>query len=184
MGTRIAVIVGVLLTMVVVVINSPSLRDVFVTSRPVADTSLPTAQSMQGLRAATRLLDRERRLRQQDRDRIAARESSSRLAITAPAFAATLTWNDMEPIGVFLERLPDGVSRPGESHPRALAELYVNVSAHTAPIIQPPASTPADASGRTAGARDEQGHRASDWLDGDVAVASCISAWPIEPTDH
>ena len=33
-----------------------------------------------------------------------------------------------------------GVSRPGESHPRALAELYVNVSAHTAPIIQPPAS--------------------------------------------
>ena len=30
------------------------------------------------------------------------------------------------------------VSRPGESHPRALAELYVNVSAHTAPIIQPP----------------------------------------------
>ena len=29
------------------------------------------------------------------------------------------------------------VSRPGESHPRALAELYVNVSAHTAPIIQP-----------------------------------------------
>ena len=31
---------------------------------------------------------------------------------------------------------------------RALAELYVNVSAHTAPIIQPPASTPADASGR------------------------------------
>ena len=41
------------------------------------------------------------------------------------------------------------VSRPGESHPRALAELYVNVSAHTAPIIQPPASPPADANGRT-----------------------------------
>ena len=48
------------------------------------------------------------------------------------------------------------VSRPGESHPRALAELYVNVSAHTAPIIQPPASAPADASGRTAGARDAE----------------------------
>ena len=76
------------------------------------------------------------------------------------------------------------VSRPGESHPRALAELYVNVSAHTAPIIQPPASPPADANGRTAGARDEQGHRANGWLDGDVAVASCISAWPIEPTGH
>ena len=43
----------------------------------------------------------------------------------------------------------DEVSRPGESHPRALAELYVNVSAHTAPIIQPPASPPADANGRT-----------------------------------
>jgi hypothetical protein len=28
-------------------------------------------------------------------------------------------------------------SRPGESHPRALAEPYVNLSAHTAPIIQP-----------------------------------------------
>ena len=29
------------------------------------------------------------------------------------------------------------VSSPGESHPKALAEPYVNVSAHTAPIIQP-----------------------------------------------
>ena len=74
------------------------------------------------------------------------------------------------------------VSRPGESHPRALAELYVNVSAHTAPIIQPPASAPADASGRTAGARDAQDHRASEWRGGDGAGASCISAWPIEPT--
>ena len=74
------------------------------------------------------------------------------------------------------------VSRPGESHPRALAELYVNVSAHTAPIIQPPASPSADANGRTARARDEQGHRANGWRDGDVAVAFCISAWPIEPT--
>ena len=67
----------------------------------------------------------------------------------------------------------DEVSRPGESHPRALAELYVNVSAHTAPIIQPPASPPADANGRTARARDEQGHRANGWRDGDVAVAFC-----------
>jgi hypothetical protein len=31
------------------------------------------------------------------------------------------------------------VSRPGESHPQALAEPYRNVSAHTAPIIQPSA---------------------------------------------
>jgi hypothetical protein len=29
------------------------------------------------------------------------------------------------------------VSSPGESHPKALSEPYVNVSAHTAPIIQP-----------------------------------------------
>ena len=34
------------------------------------------------------------------------------------------------------------VSRPGESHPRALAEPDVNVSAHPAPIIQPPAPGP------------------------------------------
>ena len=112
MSTRIAVVGGVLFTLVVVVINSPALRDSFVTSRQsVADTSLPTAQSMQGLRAGTRLLDRERRLRQQDRERIAARESSSRSSTTARTFAATtLTWNDMEPIGVFVERLPDGVT--------------------------------------------------------------------------
>ena len=31
------------------------------------------------------------------------------------------------------------VSRPGDFHPQALAEPYVNLSAHTAPIIQPPA---------------------------------------------
>ena len=29
------------------------------------------------------------------------------------------------------------VSSPGEFHPEALSEPYVNVSAHTAPIIQP-----------------------------------------------
>ena len=31
----------------------------------------------------------------------------------------------------------DLVSSPGEFHPEALAEPYVNVSIHTAPIIQP-----------------------------------------------
>jgi len=31
------------------------------------------------------------------------------------------------------------VSRPGESHPQALAEPYMNVAAHTAPITQPSA---------------------------------------------
>src|SRR6266478_1061099 len=34
------------------------------------------------------------------------------------------------------------VSRPGEFHPQALAEPYLNVSAHTAPIIRPPARRP------------------------------------------
>jgi len=29
------------------------------------------------------------------------------------------------------------VSSPGESHPEALAELYVNLSTHTAPIMEP-----------------------------------------------
>ena len=29
------------------------------------------------------------------------------------------------------------VSSPGEFHPEALSEPYVNVSIHTAPIIQP-----------------------------------------------
>jgi hypothetical protein len=33
-----------------------------------------------------------------------------------------------------------GVSRSRESHPQPLSELYVNLSAHTAPIILPPAS--------------------------------------------
>ena len=32
---------------------------------------------------------------------------------------------------------PGLVSSPGEFHPEALAEPYVNVSIHTAPIIQP-----------------------------------------------
>src|SRR6266852_4381211 len=31
----------------------------------------------------------------------------------------------------------DEVSRPGESHPEALAELYVSLSTHTAPIMEP-----------------------------------------------
>src|SRR5215471_13334279 len=34
------------------------------------------------------------------------------------------------------------VSRPGEFHPQALAEPYVNVSAHTAPSIRPPGRWP------------------------------------------
>jgi hypothetical protein len=72
------------------------------------------------------------------------------------------------------------VSRPGESHPRALAEPYVNVSAHTAPIIQSLASRPEGASARRAEARDGQCHRASVRRGGDAVSASCISSWPTE----
>ena len=36
--------------------------------------------------------------------------------------------------GVYLD---DQVSSPGESHPEALSELYVNLSTHTAPIKEP-----------------------------------------------
>ena len=55
----------------------------------------------------------------------------------------------------------DRVSRPREPPPRALVEPYVNVSAHTAPIIQPSVARPTDTSGQTTGAPDEQRHRAS-----------------------
>jgi len=41
-------------------------------------------------------------------------------------------------VGAMLES-QHRVSRPGDSHPQALAEPYGSVSAHTAPIIQPSA---------------------------------------------
>jgi hypothetical protein len=73
----------------------------------------------------------------------------------------------------------DEVSSAGELHPHALAEPYVNVSAHTAPIIQPQVAPPAFASGQTAQAHDEQCVQANARLGGDVVSASCIS-WPNE----
>ena len=60
------------------------------------------------------------------------------------------------------------VSRPGESHPQALAEPYVNVSAHTAPIIQSQAEGPKASSGQTAPAHDEQCRRANALPGGDA----------------
>jgi len=47
------------------------------------------------------------------------------------------------------------VSSPGESHPQALSEPGVNLSAHRAPIIQPTAKSPF-ASGRKAGVHDKR----------------------------
>ena len=46
------------------------------------------------------------------------------------------------------------VSGAGGLHPRALPEPYVSLSTHTAPIIQPSASLPGAASGRTRWAGD------------------------------
>jgi len=53
----------------------------------------------------------------------------------------------------FFPKAHHQVSGPGDFHPRALSEPYVNVSAHTAPIIQPSAAAPAAPNGRTAGVR-------------------------------
>ena len=38
--------------------------------------------------------------------------------------------------GLVLES-QDDVSSPGEIHPAALSELYMNLSAHTAPTVEP-----------------------------------------------
>jgi hypothetical protein len=44
----------------------------------------------------------------------------------------------VEPLCILLiAESTDPVSRPGESHPQALSEPDMNVSAHPAPIIQP-----------------------------------------------
>jgi hypothetical protein len=39
---------------------------------------------------------------------------------------------------LFQETASDKSSRPGESHPQALTDPDVNVSAHPAPTVQPP----------------------------------------------
>ena len=46
-------------------------------------------------------------------------------------------WDSDNPLAAVASFSFAGVSGPGEFHPKALAEPYVNVSAHTAPIIQP-----------------------------------------------
>jgi hypothetical protein len=76
------------------------------------------------------------------------------------------------------------VSSAGELHPHALAEPYVNVSAHTAPIIQPQVAPLAFASGQTTQADDEQCLQANVRLGDDAVSASCISAWPSEQGVH
>ena len=64
--------------------------------------------------------------------------------------------NIIYPLGVTLvAEHQNKVSSPGESHPQALSEPGVNLSAHRAPIIQPTAKSPFS-SARTAGVRDER----------------------------
>ena len=69
------------------------------------------------------------------------------------------------------------LSGPGGSHPQALAETDVNLSAHPAPIDQPLVSR------RTANVRkdpvsDMQSVLTSGTLFVDVSAISCISLWP------
>ena len=70
------------------------------------------------------------------------------------------------------------VSSAGESHPCALSEPYLNVSAHTAPIIQPVQEAPVAASAQTVRALFARCDRASVPRVGDASEASCISSSP------
>jgi len=66
------------------------------------------------------------------------------------------------------------VSSPGESHPEALAELYVSLSTHTAPNMEPRRTPSANV--RTASERAAKYERSSASLCADGGATSCISA--------
>src|SRR6516164_9216382 len=68
------------------------------------------------------------------------------------------------------------VSGPGELHPEALAELYVSLSTHTAPITEP-RRAPSAREQTTLESAARCG-RSSGWLCADVGAASCIYARP------
>src|ERR1039457_3356832 len=68
-------------------------------------------------------------------------------------------------------------SRPGESHPQAITDPDVNVSAHPALIVQPPLDA-AIASDQTPRDRARQPCESSAQLAGDAASSVCISPWP------
>src|SRR6266511_4438677 len=73
----------------------------------------------------------------------------------------------------------DEVSRPGESHPRALSDPDVSLSTHPAPIIQPWAARP-DASGRRGLALAVRGSPRTSVLVRRGRAAACTSSWPNE----
>src|SRR6266540_1725010 len=71
------------------------------------------------------------------------------------------------------------VSRPGESHPRALSDPDVSLSTHPAPIIQPWAARPG-ASGQRGLALAVRGLPRTSVLARRGRAAACISSWPNE----
>ena len=87
-----------------------------------------------------------------------------------------------ETVYQFSAALQNQSSGVGESHPHALSEPYVNVSAHTAPIIQPK-DKHHTASVQIASARVELIDEAIWWLCAD-AYTSCISFVPILSAGH
>src|ERR1017187_719686 len=55
-----------------------------------------------------------------------------------PTFLQTRGYGSPNTLGFRLRpAMYDGVSRPGESHPEPLSEPYLNLSAHTAPAMEP-----------------------------------------------
>jgi hypothetical protein len=70
------------------------------------------------------------------------------------------------------------VSSPGESHPQALSEQDVNLSAHTAPIIQPPVESPTIANDGIISHLFWQRHRANGLHIFDASI-SCAFVLPI-----
>src|SRR5919197_2865916 len=74
----------------------------------------------------------------------------------------------------------DESSSAGESHPHALTDPDVNLSAHPAPIVQPQA-VPPSANAQRGAAAVGQSVRANAWPGVDGLSASYISAWPNGP---
>jgi len=75
-------------------------------------------------------------------------------------------------------------SSAGEFHPRVLAQPYVNLSAHAAPIIRPPVSRQEVANEQAGSARDPRPSPASALLSDDGLSTSCISSWLTSPVCH